>query len=96
MKKLTEIEALALIEIIVPNVTCEKARKALERLKEKDVIEKRGIMIREMPMKPEKESSRGIVTQSWWYRCPVCHDPLDYKQSECGWCHQKIDWIGIR
>ena len=49
-------------------------------------------MIREMPMKPEKET----FIQSWWFRCPVCHDPLDYKQKECGWCHQKIDWTGIR
>lgn len=52
-------------------------------------------MIREMPMKPEKESSGETFMQSWWFRCPVCHDSLDYEQKECGWCHQKIDWTGI-
>ena len=49
-------------------------------------------IIREMPMKPEKEESGELFSKSWWFRCPVCHDPLDYKQSECEWCHQKIDW----
>lgn len=29
---------------------------------------------------------------SWWYICPVCHDQLDYKQSKCKHCGQKIDW----
>lgn len=44
-----------------------------------------------MASKPEIE--HGIDDKdTWWYRCPVCHDPLDYKQSECGLCHQKIDW----
>ena len=27
-----------------------------------------------------------------YYRCPDCHDSLDYKQKECGWCHAVIDW----
>ena len=31
---------------------------------------------------------------TWWYRCPVCHEPIDYKQEECSWCHLKIDWKG--
>lgn len=48
-------------------------------------------IIRETPMKPQIEGDAG-AWGSWWYICPVCHDPLDYKQSECGWCHQKIDW----
>ena len=26
------------------------------------------------------------------YNCPECGEPLSYKQSECDWCHQKIDW----
>ena len=29
---------------------------------------------------------------TWWYRCPVCHDPLDYKQKICGWCYTVIEW----
>ena len=48
--------------------------------------------ILKMPMKPEKEESGELFLKSWGFICPVCHDPLDYKQSECGWCHQKIDW----
>ena len=47
------------------------------------------------PMKPETESETVIGMDgmgSWWYRCPMCHDPIDYKQKECGWCHLKIDW----
>lgn len=48
-------------------------------------------IIREMPMKPE---ICGCEDGTFWYRCPVCHDPLDYKQPECGWCHQKINWDG--
>ena len=49
------------------------------------------------PMKPETESEMGMPLDgmgSWWYRCPMCHDPIDYKQKECGWCHLKIDWEG--
>ena len=29
---------------------------------------------------------------TWWYRCPVCHDPLDFKQKICGWCYAVIEW----
>ena len=49
------------------------------------------------PMHPETESEMGMPLDgmgSWWYRCPMCHDPLDYRQKECGWCHLKIDWEG--
>ena len=49
------------------------------------------------PMRPEIESEMGMPLESmgsWWYRCPMCHDPLDYRQEECGWCHLKIDWEG--
>ena len=41
--------------------------------------------------KPEIE--HGIDDKdTWWYRCPVCHDPLDYKQEICGWCYEVIEW----
>lgn len=33
MQKLTEAEALSLIEIVIPHVTCGEAKEALERLK---------------------------------------------------------------
>lgn len=49
------------------------------------------------PMRPEIESEIGMPLDgmgSWWYRCPMCHDPLDYRQKECSWCHLKIDWKG--
>lgn len=48
-------------------------------------------IIRETPMKPQIEGDAG-AWGSWWYICPVCNDPIDYRQSECGRCHQKIDW----
>lgn len=38
MQKLTEAEALLLIEIVIPHVTCKEAREALDRLKEAKVI----------------------------------------------------------
>lgn len=38
MQKLTEAEALSLIEVIIPHVTCGEAKKAIERLKEAGVI----------------------------------------------------------
>lgn len=47
---------------------------------------------KQIPKKPEKEESGELFSKSWWFRCPVCHDPIDYKQYKCGWCHQKIDW----
>lgn len=44
-----------------------------------------------MASKPEIE--HGIDDKdTWWYRCPVCHDPLDYKQEICGWCYEVIEW----
>ena len=43
-------------------------------------------------VKPEIERSEELFNASWWFRCPECHDPIDYKQAECGWCHKKIDW----
>ena len=33
MQKLTEAEALSLIEIVIPHVTCGEAKEAIERLK---------------------------------------------------------------
>lgn len=49
-------------------------------------------IIREMPMKPDKgkADSNGLFSQ--WYKCPVCHDTLDYKQEMCVWCGKKINW----
>ena len=55
--------------------------------------EKRRGNLKKIPMKPKIECDMDAL-RSWWYICPICHDPLDYKQSECGWCHQKIDWEG--
>ena len=43
----------------------------------------------ELPQRPKID---GDSCGTWWYICPMCHDPLDYKQQECGLCYQKIDW----
>lgn len=48
----------------------------------------------QIPLKPEKEESGELFIKSWWYKCPACGDPLDYKQKRCGYCEQRIDWGG--
>lgn len=43
--------------------------------------------------KPEIEEGIDDVG-TWWYRCPICHDELEYKQKKCGYCGENIDWDG--
>lgn len=38
---------------------------------------------------PDEEE--GIPYQ-WWYKCPICDQPLDTGECECSYCSQKIDW----
>ena len=54
--------------------------------------EKRRQNRKEIPMKPEKMHSSELFSESWWFRCPVCHEPVDYIKIECDNCHQTIDW----
>lgn len=44
-----------------------------------------------LPLAPIKSTAR-LDPDAWWYECPVCGEPLDYKQRLCGCCSQRIDW----
>lgn len=46
------------------------------------------------PMHPLKEPSGDMFSRAWWFKCPVCHEAIDYQQRMCDLCLQPINWDG--
>ena len=44
-----------------------------------------------IPLAPIKKQAI-LDKDSWWFECPVCDEPIDFKQKLCGCCSQRIDW----
>ena len=45
----------------------------------------------QIPLAPNKREAR-LDKGTWWFECPVCDEPLNFKQKLCGCCSQRIDW----
>ena len=47
------------------------------------------------PRKPEKKKAI-FDYEGWWFICPECGLPIDYRQSKCDVCGQEFDWDGVK